>query len=202
MESQYITATDLMNYSYCPRIIYYVHVLKDPQFTTKKEFKGREKEDQFRSNAKRTKVVKELPSLPKEFKVSFVSEELGIKTIADSIIINKSKSEAYPLQIKYSFRPKILYETQKNQLFMEALLIEQQLNYTVPFGFIKFLKSNDVIKVSTKRKESVLGVFDKIRNIVKNEEFPPPTKYLKRCVDCCYNNKCWGDAWQSWLTPV
>jgi CRISPR/Cas system-associated exonuclease Cas4 (RecB family) len=129
-----------MNYSYCPRIIYYVHVLKDPQFTTKKEFKGREKEDQFRGNAKRTKVVKELPLLPKEFKVSIVSEKLGIKTIADCIIINEGRGEAYPLQIKYSVRPNIIYETQKNQLFMEALLIEQQLNYKVPFGFIKFLK--------------------------------------------------------------
>jgi CRISPR-associated exonuclease Cas4 len=193
MASQYITATDLMNYSYCPRIIYYMHVLKDPQFTTKKEFKGREKEDQFRPNAKRTKVVKELPPLPKKFKVSLVSEELGIKTIADSIIINKSKSEAYPLQIKYSFRPDILYKTQKNQLFMEALLIEKQLNYRVPFGFIKFLRSGDVVKQSMKDKNKVIPIFTNIRKIIEKERFPEPTKHLNHCTDCCYNRKCWGE---------
>ena len=196
MESQYVTATDLMNYSYCPRIIYYVHVLRDPQFTTNKEFKGREKEITYRVNAKRTKVIKELPILPKEFKVHLVSEELGIKTIADSIIINKEKNEAYPLQIKFSYRPTVLYETQKNQLFMEALLIERQLKYKVSFGFIKFLKSNDIVKVNTKNKEIILLVFEKIRDIIENEAFPEPTKYLKRCIDCCYKQRCWGEGSQ------
>lgn len=105
MEKRFLTATDLMNYTYCPRIIHYVHVLKKPQFTTSKEYKGREKESDFQHKAKRTKVVKAYSLLPKLFKVMLESERLGIRTIIDSVMIDKEKNEAYPIQAKYAFTP-------------------------------------------------------------------------------------------------
>jgi CRISPR-associated exonuclease Cas4 len=193
MEKRYLTATDLMNYHYCPRILYFVHTLKKPQFTTKKEYKGREKEGIFQSNAKRTKVVKTYPKLPKIFKVNLVSENLGIKTIADSIMIDKEKNEAYPIQAKFSFRPRAIYRGQKAQLSMEALLIEDQLGYKVPYGFIKFLRSGDLVKVniSDKDKLEVMSTFGKIFRIMSSETLPNRTKYRKRCQDCCFKKICW-----------
>lgn len=56
--SKPLIAADIMNYSYCPRIIYYVHVLKLAQATTKKELKGREKYDNFKRKSKRNKIVR------------------------------------------------------------------------------------------------------------------------------------------------
>src|SRR3989338_7236770 len=100
MEKRFLTATDLMNYSYCPRIIHYVYTLKKPQFTTSKEYKGREKESDFQQKAKRTKVVKTYPILPKLFKVMLESERLGIRTIVDSIMIDETNKKAYPIQAK------------------------------------------------------------------------------------------------------
>ena len=52
-----LSAKDFLNYAYCPRIIYFMYTLKIPQETTKKEFKGREKYDEFKSKSKRTKIV-------------------------------------------------------------------------------------------------------------------------------------------------
>ncbi len=196
MEKQYLTATDLMNYSYCPRIIYYVHVLRSPQFTTKKELKGREKETEFKNKSKRTKVVKDYPKLPKQFRVSLVSENFGIKTIADAVMFDSDKGEAYPIQAKYSFKPDKIYKSQRNQLLMEALLIEESLGYRVPFGFIKFLKSGDLTKVLLNDKMIVLGLFGKIREIIGKEAFPKPTIYKRRCVDCCYGKSCWGEKYE------
>ncbi|MBI2546942.1 MAG: CRISPR-associated protein Cas4 [Candidatus Aenigmarchaeota archaeon] len=192
MEKKYITATDLMNYSYCPRIIYYTEVLRDPQFTTKKEFKGREKEYDYQTKAKRTKVVKQYPKLPKLFKAHLVSERLGIKTIVDSIMIDKEKNEAYPIQAKYSYRPPKLFRGQINQLLMEALLIKECLGYNVPFGFIKFLKSGDLVKVNLSNKKDVLELLNEVRDVIEGERFPKATVYKKRCIDCCYKSKCWG----------
>lgn len=57
-EKQQLIAADVMNYNYCPRIIYYVHVLKLAQATTKKELKGREKYDDFKRKAKRNQVIR------------------------------------------------------------------------------------------------------------------------------------------------
>jgi len=186
----YLTATDLMNYSYCPRIIYFVHVLKIPQATTTKEYKGREKETDFQHKAKRTKVVKKYPKLPKMFKVKLSSEKLRMKTIVDSIMINKEKEEAYPIQAKYSYTPRSVYQTQKNQLALESLLVEDKLNMKSPFGFIKFLKSGDLVKVSTEKREPIFEIFEKITEIVEKEKMPKPTNYKKRCVDCCFKNVC------------
>ncbi len=193
MEKKYLTATDLMNYHYCQRIIYFVHTLKKPQFTTKKEYKGREKEGVFQKKAKRTKVVKTYPRLPKLFKVNLVSEKRGLKTIADSIMIDRDKNEAYPIQAKFSFAPRKLYRGQKAQLSMEALLIEEQLGYKVPYGFIKFLRSGDLIKVSIteKSKNVMLESFDAIFRLMASESLPKRTKYAKRCTDCCFKKICW-----------
>lgn len=192
MESQYITATDIMNYSYCPRIIYYVHVLHEPQYTTKKEMKGREKENDFSQKGKRTKIVKEGPMLPKKFGLYLTSEKLGLKTKLDSVMFDEAKHEAYPIQAKYSYKPKTIYTTQKNQLLMESLLIEEALGYSSPHGFIKFLKSGDLVKLNLADKHSLLNILSEIKYILNNESFPKPTPYKKRCVDCCYKDKCWG----------
>lgn len=193
MEKRYLTATDLMNYHYCPRILYFIHTLKKPQFTTKKEYKGREKENVFQTQAKRTKVVKTYPKLPKKFKVQLISENLGIKTIADSIMIDKEKNEAYPIQAKFSFTPRKIYKGQKAQLVMESLLIEEQLGYVVPYGFIKFLRSGDLVKVniSEEDKVKVLDTFNEILDLMSSEKLPKMTKYRKRCVDCCFKKICW-----------
>ena len=107
-------------------------------------------------------------------------------------MFEEGKKEAYPIQAKYSFKPKMIYRGQRNQLLMEALLIEESLGYRVPFGFIKFLKSGELVKVWLNEKERVIDLFVEIREIIEKERFPKPTRYRKRCVDCCYKAKCWG----------
>lgn len=57
------------------------------------------------------------------------------------------KNEAYPIQVKYSIKPRVLYRTQKFQLVMEALLIEEQIGYKIPYGLIKFLRGSQVALV-------------------------------------------------------
>lgn len=190
MESQYMTATDLMKYLYCPRILYFMYVIKKPQSVTKKEEVGIKKENDFKSRGKRTKIVKNYPALPKIFKVHLASEKLGIKTICDSIMINKEKGEAYPIQAKYAYKPRAIYKTMRMQICMEALLIEEILKYKAPYGFVKFLKSGNLVKINTNSKEDVISVFDEIKKMTSSESFPKKTKYSKRCVDCCFKNIC------------
>lgn len=192
IEKFILIATDLMNYCYCPRIIYFVHVLKIPQATTRKEYKGREKDLEFKAKAKRTKVVKEADFLPKLFQVHLESGALEMKTIADSIMINGKNKEAYPIQAKYAFTPREIFRTQRLQLAMEAMLIEDQLKYRVPYGFIKFMRSNELVKVfiDAKLKEEVIQCFREIKEITRTEIMPEGTEYKKRCADCCYKNIC------------
>lgn len=186
----FLTATDLMNYLYDPRIIYFVYVLKIPQATTFKELKGREKYEEFRQKSNRNKIIKRLPYLPKTYNIFLQSEKWGFATKIDCVAIDGSKNEAYPIQAKYSFKPRILYRSQKFQIIMEAMLIEEKFGYRVPFGFVKFLKSGDFVKVwiTERLKQELLQIFSKIESIIKEEKLPKPTPHKKKIIDSCYKN--------------
>ena len=73
---------------------------------------------------------------------------------------------------------------------MEAMLIEEKLNYKVPYGFIKFFKSEDFVKVwvTDKLKQELLQIFLEIEGIIREEKLPKQTKFKKRNIDNVYRN--------------
>nr|QBM01448.1 CRISPR-associated exonuclease Cas4 [uncultured archaeon] len=128
----------------------------------------------------------------KLFDITLESKKLGLITKADCIIFNNEKSEAYPVQHKYSYKPEKLYKSQMLQLLMEATIIEEQFNVAVPYGFIKFEKSKETVKVDLPEKQKLLESISAIKSIIETEQFPEPTEWKKRCTDCCYKRMCWG----------
>lgn len=179
-----------MNYLYDPRIIYFVYVLKIPQATTVKELEGRKKYEEFEVKSKRNKIIKELPFLPKIYDVYLSSPRYRISTKIDCVALDKNSNQAYPIQVKYSLKPRVLYRTQTFQLVMEAMLIEEKLGYKVPLGYIKFLRSGDFVKVkiTKKLKDELLEIFSEIESIIKSEKLPKGTKDKKKALDNCYKN--------------
>ena len=51
-----LSASDFMNYDYCPRIIYFTYTLKRPQTKGAKQEKGLEKDREFKKT-ERTKIT-------------------------------------------------------------------------------------------------------------------------------------------------
>lgn len=185
-----LIAADFMNYEYCPRIVYFIHVLKQPQTKSPKQKKGMEKDFSFKKT-KRTKIIKKYQvPLTKLYNLSLESEEFATKI--DCIAIDKENNLAFPIQLKYSFEPRKVYRTQKLQLMFEAILIEKLLKYKVPYGYIRYIKSNTLRKVWLGNKEQLFEIANKIKDIIQNEKFPKATNYKKRCIDCCYRRMCYG----------
>lgn len=189
---QILSAKDIMNFCYCPRIIYYEHVLKIPQATTKKELKGREKYNEFKKKSRRNKIIREFPKLRKIYDTYLRSDKLGIATKLDCVVFDDSKNEGYPIQIKYAKKPIGLYRQHVLQVILEAALVEEQFAYSVPYGFLKFLLSGNIVKVETHDKSKLFACLEDIKRLIRIESFPNPTTYKKRCVDCCYRKICWG----------
>lgn len=179
-----------MNYLYDPRIIYFVHVLKITQSTTVKELEGRKKYEEFEQKSKRNKIIKELPYLPKMYDAYLASQTYGFATKLDCIAVDNARGQACPIQVKYSNKPRVLYRTQKFQIVMEAMLIEEKMGYKVPFGFVKFLKSGDFVKVwvTAKLKSELLQIFGEIESIIREEKLPKPSPHKKKMIDSCYRN--------------
>jgi CRISPR-associated exonuclease Cas4 len=188
----FLTIKDLMNFQYCKRLIYFENVLRIPQATTVKEFKGRELHAVFAKKSKRNKIVKEFPRFPKKYNLNLDSKELNFRTVLDCLIIDKEKNAAFPLEYKDAKKPAKIYWTFKIQMFAESLLVKETLGYTVPFAFIKFEQSDELAKM--KITENDLGIvgetISEINQIIQTEILPEPTKFQKRCKDCCYWKIC------------
>jgi len=186
--NELLTASDFMNYEYCPRIVYFIHVLKQPQTKSPKQKKGLEKEALFKRETNRTKIIKKGPVLEKKYNIMLQHE--GFVTKVDCIAFNREQGEAYPIQLKYSFKPRCVYRSQRMQLMLESHLIEKVMGYKVPYGYIKYIKSNVIEKVYIGDYDLLFATADKVRGIIGQENFPLPTEYKKRCVDCCYRRMC------------
>lgn len=182
-----ITAADLMNLDYCPRIVYFTRVLRMPQTKSAKQKKGLEKDFSFRKDTNRNKIIKGKnysSNLEKKYNISLETDEFATKV--DCLLINEEKKEAYPLQLKYAKKPRVIYGTQRLQLMFEAMLVEKVLKYQVPYGYIKYELSGDLVKVNLENRQELFEAIEKVKNIIKNEIYPEATKYKKRLVDNCF----------------
>jgi len=187
-----LTIKDLMNFSYCKRLIYFENVLKIPQVTTVKEFKGRELHNVFTKKSNRNKIIKEFERLPRLYSLVLESKNMGFRTVLDCLIVNKEKNEAFPIEYKYAKKPKKIYQTFKIQVFAESLLVKENMGYSVPFAFIKFEQTGDLVKIPITEHclEEVMQTILEINKIIQIEIIPEPTPFLKRCKDCCYRKIC------------
>ncbi len=86
----------------------------------------------------------------------------------------------------------VLYSTQKHQLAAQAILIEEAMGKAVPYGYLKFLLDGKLVKVEITEdlKNEVKSILTALQKILTEEHIPEPTKYKKRCVDCCFWNNC------------
>lgn len=185
-----LSVSDIVNYTYCPRIIYFEYIMHEKQKQTAKTKKAKERHIEFSNRTKRTKTVKESAiKLPRRLNVPLVSKKLNLQTVIDCLFINGN--EAYPMDFKESFTPHSIYRGQKFQLAAQAMLLKEK-GFTVPFGYLKFLKDNNIVKVFIKEHHftTVTENLERIKEIIRKEFIPKPTQYTKRCVDCCFLNIC------------
>lgn len=183
-----ITAADIKDYEYDPRLFYFKRIIKVPYQDTAKTLKGKEKDVSFKRDTSRNKIIKGKsfnPSLIRKYHVSLETEEYA--TNVDCILINEKAKEAYPLQRKYSKKPACgYYRTMKLQLMFEAMLIEKIIKYKVPYGYIKYELTNDLVKVNLEDRQELFEIINQIKTLLSNETIPAATKYKKRLVDNCY----------------
>ena len=68
----------------------------------------------------------------------------------------------------------------------EAMLIEKVMGYKVPYGYVKYELSGDLVKISLEDRDELFETIEKVKFIIKNEIYPEATKYKKRLVDNCF----------------
>ncbi len=188
-----ITISDVLEYLFCPRFIYYMHCLDIPQHEEKrfKVMKGREvHEEKMVTNP--DYLRKKLGVVKKEINVFIGSKQHHIKGIVDEVLILDDGTAA-PFEYKFAEFKDTIFQTYKYQLVLHAIMIRENYHVDVKRGFICFTRSNnhiETIEFTELDFQRGLEIVQEILEIIDKGFYPNKGKYKNKCIDCCYATIC------------
>lgn len=190
--SYYITPSDIIEFLYCKRFIYYIKCLGIQQYEDKryKVQKGREIHDK-KENENKEYLRKKLGVIKKDINVSLYSEKYKIKGKVDEVLTLEDNTMA-ALDYKFAEYEEIVYSTYKTQILMYSIMISEMYNVDVKKGYLvycrskNFIKEIDIDKNDIKKLEKYIKEYQR----VMQGYYPSATRNKSRCIDCCYRNIC------------
>ncbi|MDD5206585.1 MAG: CRISPR-associated protein Cas4 [Desulfobacterales bacterium] len=188
-----IRVSDLRQYHYCPRVVYYQFVMPVDHKATYKMEKGKSAQAEIEVLEKRRKLKSYgLADGERLFGQWVKSHKLGLTGKPDLVI--KTEIEIFPVDFKYTRgRPR------RNHLYQlggYALILEEKFQKPVKSGFIYLIPQKDavVFPLTGELKQDCLRMVDEIRQMIEREIFPPAPVKRSKCTDCEYQNYC-RDIW-------
>jgi len=188
-EEFYITAVEVKHYAYCPKIVYFTHVLHLEEPVTDAMKLGGEMHDEalITPLLRLLKVEKLLRG------VELVSERLRLSGKVDYLAITKF-GEYVPIEVKWAEptpkgRPK---KNHRLQLAAYALLIEENFKTVVKRFAIYYARAHRAIisPIDSSLKREAHRAIKNIHEIIVNEEEPKVRVPKSRCENCGYRRFC------------
>lgn len=189
----FVTPSEVMEYLYCPRFIYFMNVLKVEQHEDRRNLvnKGREMHT-LRLVRNRDHLRKRVGAVDKQLDVYLSSPNMKLVGKMDEVLFLEDGTAA-PLDYKFAFWEEKLYKTLKTQQVLYALLIEESFKIEVNRAFIVYIRSKNHIEeigITAGMKKQAREIVKEIFDILNLNYFPPKTKNSNKCIDCTYRNLC------------
>jgi len=187
-----ITASDLLEYLFCPRFTYFELYLGIPEHEERrfKVRKGRTiHEDKAKINP--DYLRKKIGCIDRKKSV-YLSSPKGIRGIIDEVLFLNDGSIA-ALDYKYAEYKEVTFKNHQYQLTLYSQLIHEHFHMPVNRGFIIYTRSNNKlveVPISERMYANLDIIIEDILNVVQKGMYPEATKYKARCLDCCYKNIC------------
>lgn len=185
--------TDLKQWVYCPRVLYYYLCLPDVRPGTYKMEAGVEagKEEEIRE-ARRSLRAYGLDEGRKEFNVPVASARMGLRGKVDMVIwIEKGMlvEEVIPVDYKLSNIPG---EHFKLQLAAYGLLLEEMSGAIARYGFLYSIPKKRAEKVlfDKRLRMKLVETLEAMQHMLLKEEMPAPTQQRGKCVGCEFRRFC------------
>lgn len=180
---------DLKQWAYCPRIVFYGHVMPVDKKATYKMQHGSAAEGAIDRLEKRRKLTEfGLADGRRQFHVWCNSHRLGLSGKLDLLI--DSPLGLFPVDFKASDRN--VHDNHITQLCGYALLLEDRYQRPVERGFVFLIPNEEIIPVdlTAERKDRTRQLLADIREAIAHEATPNPTEVRARCENCEYRNYC------------
>ncbi|MBK1695119.1 CRISPR-associated protein Cas4 [Chromatium weissei] len=188
-----LTPTEVVEYVYCPRFIWFMNVQQIPQHeeTRFKVLKGREIH-QRRTIENRNYLRRKIGATRRETEVYLASPKLRLRGIVDEVLWLKDGTLA-PLDYKYTLPREALFKTHEMQIVLYAILIREVYQKPVMRGFVAYVRDGSQLTEMVINEQLVIKakrLIDEIFSILKTGRLPVRTTSKLRCEDCCYRNIC------------
>ncbi len=189
----FIVVSDVIEYNFCPRFIYFMYCLDLPQHEEKryKVRKGREIH-KIREKTNREYLRRKLNVVRKEVDVLLVSRKNHYKGLVDEILFF-DEGTAAPMDYKFAEYREKTFRTHRYQSVLYGELIRENYDVDVGRGYVCYTRSNNRVKEIIFRDRDLkkaLDMVDDILRIIQTGFYPKKTRYSMKCVDCCYRNIC------------
>lgn len=185
-DNRLFTVTDLKQYIYCARILYYHACLPDVRPVTYKMEAGIQSHRSEPSRAQRRKYSLNIDG-EHHFDVSVQSARLGLSGQIDEVL--HTENEWIPVDFKLAKR---VGDHFKIQLTAYALLLEDTLSCKVRRGLIYLIPTRKTIEIpiTQKLKDAVFSTLDQMWSITQSEQIPQAADQIIKCQDCEFRRFC------------
>lgn len=180
--------TDLKQYVYCPRILFYHTCLPRIRPTTYKMQASIEAHVTAQDREqRRTLRAYGLEKGERHFGVWLTSERLGMRGEVDMVI--QTETELVPVDYKLSTK---VGEHFQLQLTAYALMLEDAWGAPVRRGFFYLipLRQAKELCITPQRRAKLDEVLQIMNTMLLHEQMPPPTRRRSKCVACEFRRFC------------
>ncbi len=188
-----VIVTDLKQWGYCPRIVYYRRVMPGVGKATFKMEEARQAQEMIeRLELRRGLHEYGLESAQRHFGMWLTDDGLGLAGKVDLVL----ETERLAAVVDFKLTSGEPGENHRLQLGGYAMLVEAAFRKSVDVGFVFRIPDNRlfVIQVDEVLREHVHKALRSISEISEQQLFPPATAVRARCVECEYANYC-SDVW-------
>lgn len=181
--------TDLKQWAYCKRILYYYLCLPKIRPKTFKMEEGREEGKKEESREKRRSLrIYGIEEGRKEFNVAVSSKKYGLRGKVDLVIWKAN--EVIPVDYKLSLKGN--REHFQLQIAAYGLLLEEWSGIKSRRGFIYSIPSHKIVEVefTEKLQSTLFTMLDEMHRMLISEEMPEATKNHRKCRVCEFRRFC------------
>jgi CRISPR-associated exonuclease Cas4 len=188
-----VTATDLKQWAYCPRIPFYRHVLPVRPAPTYKMSRGKDIQAAVEALERRRGFrAYGMREGERRFGLWLHSDRLGLSGKLDLLIL--TPDACFPVDFKDTEGgPR---RNHRLQIAAYALLAEEAFERPAPDGFIYLVPEKRVVSLALNEgdRDAARLAIREMRRMIAHEELPPPTPVRARCEVCEFRNYC-ADIW-------
>lgn len=187
------TVTDLKQFAYCGRVVYYERCLPHLRPRTFKMDVGRDAHETEQKRALRRTLQKyDLPDPTTQgtraFDVALADPGHKLRGVLDEVV---TTDDGVIFPVDYKLADKVS-ANHRLQLTAYAHLLEQAHGVAVPFGYLYLIKARrfERVRITPTLRQQLFDLLTALEMAITQERMPAATTVRSRCMSCEFRRFC------------